>query len=270
VIDDTVMAASSRILQNRVDAYGVSEPVIQRKGIDQVLVELPAVQGPGTRRAPSSRTPRCSSSSPSPGFEATAIRPTIGMTGSSTRTTRAKETVSLLDRREGDVPVDQEKFFSDPANYDVIVSGQPAQDAVYPGDLCLLPPDRRFVSLGLDKEGTQNSPITPGNPHRRYPASSFWDKKIISAPAITHPHRGWVRDRSRVASPTSWRPRIWPTSSSPAALPVPLKELEITTVDATLGRGAVHQTETAGLIGLILVIAFMLIFSTGSLVCWPA
>ena len=45
-VSDDAMAGVAAVIRNRIDALGVSEPVIQRKGANQVIVELPGVKDP--------------------------------------------------------------------------------------------------------------------------------------------------------------------------------------------------------------------------------
>lgn len=45
-VSDDAMSGVVAVIRNRIDALGVSEPVIQRKGRDQVIVELPGIKDP--------------------------------------------------------------------------------------------------------------------------------------------------------------------------------------------------------------------------------
>ena len=45
VSDDSVSGVVA-VIRNRIDALGVTEPTIQRKGRDQVIVELPGIKDP--------------------------------------------------------------------------------------------------------------------------------------------------------------------------------------------------------------------------------
>ena len=45
VTDDSVSGVVA-VIRNRIDALGVTEPTIQRKGRDQVIVELPGIKDP--------------------------------------------------------------------------------------------------------------------------------------------------------------------------------------------------------------------------------
>jgi len=45
-VSEDAMAGVAAVIRNRIDALGVMEPTIQRKGRDQVIVELPGVKDP--------------------------------------------------------------------------------------------------------------------------------------------------------------------------------------------------------------------------------
>ena len=49
-ISDDVMNQIVAVMRNRVDAFGVSEPVIQREGKDRVIIELAGVDDPWSCR----------------------------------------------------------------------------------------------------------------------------------------------------------------------------------------------------------------------------
>jgi len=45
-VSDDSMSGVVAVIRNRIDGLGVAEPTIQRKGRDQVIVELPGVKDP--------------------------------------------------------------------------------------------------------------------------------------------------------------------------------------------------------------------------------
>src|SRR3989338_4300059 len=45
-VTDDSMAGVVAVIRNRIDALGVTEPIIQRKGRDQIVVELPGIKDP--------------------------------------------------------------------------------------------------------------------------------------------------------------------------------------------------------------------------------
>ncbi len=49
-VNDQVMASVIQVLRNRVDQYGVSEPLIQRQGRRDVVIDLPGIKNPDEAR----------------------------------------------------------------------------------------------------------------------------------------------------------------------------------------------------------------------------
>lgn len=45
-VDDEVMRAAMAVVRNRVDGFGVAEPLLQRKGDRQIIVDLPGIDDP--------------------------------------------------------------------------------------------------------------------------------------------------------------------------------------------------------------------------------
>ena len=43
---DYIVDQSLETIRNRIDQFGVSEPVIQRQGLNNILVQLPGIQDP--------------------------------------------------------------------------------------------------------------------------------------------------------------------------------------------------------------------------------
>lgn len=54
------IAQTLEILRNRVDEFGVSEPVIQREGTDRIIIELPGVDDPARAKSVIGRTAQLS------------------------------------------------------------------------------------------------------------------------------------------------------------------------------------------------------------------
>ncbi|MFA6549557.1 MAG: protein translocase subunit SecD, partial [Candidatus Margulisiibacteriota bacterium] len=45
-VSDDSMSGAVAVIRNRIDALGVTEPMIQRKGSNQIVIELPGVKDP--------------------------------------------------------------------------------------------------------------------------------------------------------------------------------------------------------------------------------
>jgi len=83
----------------------------------------------------------------------------------------------------------------------------------------------------------------------------FLDNKLISAPKINDviPGMGIIEGNFTAESAKTLANQL-----NAGALPVPLEQLQLDNIEATLGRQAVHQTIIAGAVGLGLVLIFML------------
>jgi SecD/SecF fusion protein len=85
----------------------------------------------------------------------------------------------------------------------------------------------------------------------------FLDKRLISAPVIEEPIPGVGIIRG---SFTPEQARTLASQLNAGALPVPLELQQQESLEATLGRQAMHQTLIAGVIGLVLVLLFMAVY----------
>ncbi len=84
----------------------------------------------------------------------------------------------------------------------------------------------------------------------------FLDNKLITAPNINDviPGIGIIEGNFTAESAKTLSNQL-----NAGALPVPLEQLQLDNIEATLGAQAVHQTIIAGIVGLGLVLLFMLI-----------
>jgi len=74
-VNDQVMASVIHVIRSRVDQYGVSEPIIQRKGPNQVVIDLPGLKNPDEARKYLGKTAQLVFMEPkttSPALDATA------------------------------------------------------------------------------------------------------------------------------------------------------------------------------------------------------
>ncbi len=83
----------------------------------------------------------------------------------------------------------------------------------------------------------------------------FLDQKLLTAPVINSmiPGKGEIEGSFTLESAKALSDQL-----NAGALPVPLEEVEVRKLEATLGQEAVHTTFTAGIVGLALVLVFML------------
>ena len=234
----------TRIMRNRVDKLGVSEPVVYPQGTDRVVVELPGVK------------------------DKQAALDVVQST--------AKLEFRYVKQFEGEWSHREEKIGERDTGYEKIykgsqeVSPQELDDLVFNNDSGL-------IASGDDLAPTSKPELTAKGyvitfefvgearrvfeeftrTHINKPLAIFLDKHLISAPNINDviPGSGIIEGRF-----TADQAKTLANQLNAGALPVPLERLELTNIEATLGNATVKQTVTAGIVGLCLVLAFMLLY----------
>jgi protein-export membrane protein SecD len=231
-VDAESMEAVRRIIENRVDGLGVTEPVVQAVGNDRVLVEMPGIDDPqaaidtlketgllefvdtGLVRVPEGTVIAT---------DFLAVEPTEGVTST--------ETI-----------------------YHTVLTGRNLRSAQVTFDPNTGAPG---IAFELDSEGaTIFAQHTAGNIGRYL--SIVLDKQIISSPVIENSipdGQGRISGSFTIEEAQSMVLQL-----RYGALPVPLSVLETRTVGPTLGEDSVQRSIRAGVIGLGIVLVFMLIY----------
>jgi preprotein translocase subunit SecD len=213
-------------LRNRVDQFGVSEPLIQRSGENRILVQLPdqtdltdVKKSIGTIAKLEFRLV---------GDPAKASTPTV------TRKSRAGETLQIEE--------------------DVLMTG----DAIESARVEIDPQDGTIgVSLKFKSFGAKTfEQITGENVGRRL--AIVLDNVVQSAPNIRDRIAGGSASISGGFSKEEARQLAVVLRSG--ALPAPLKFEEQRTIGASLGEDSIHKGIVAALVGSALVILFMIFY----------
>jgi len=220
------------IMNLRINSMGVTEPTIQREGSNRVLIELPGVQDPE---------------------EAIAM---IGKT--------AYLTFGIFDE-EGNVGIVLDG--SHLVNAQEVI--QPASSQ--PGSMQFS--DEYVVKLEFDAEGRQIFADTTQYLVDAYPDLSiydasrngdwrrniaiFLDEDMISVPYVSVAIPSGDAVITGYSSLADARQLALLLKSG--ALPVPVEIVEKRTIGPTLGADSIKKSQTAGLVGLALVIVFVLI-----------
>jgi protein-export SecD/SecF family membrane protein len=208
------------IIENRVNATGVSEPVVTTQGSDRVVVELPGVSDPNS------------------------VRRLVGQTG-------RLDFVPLgsTQKNKGD-PIDPNQF---PA----LFSGEQLSTAAIAADQT----GQRVVTFKLKDEGAKLFERYTSENIGKYFAIVL-DGSVISAPVINSAIPGGNVEISQggIGGYPLKEAQELVTVLQFGSLPFPIKELSNVTISATLGEQFLNQSLLAGLIGILLVMAFMLIY----------
>ena len=246
-VRDMAVRQGLETIRNRIDQFGVSEPVIQRQGIegDRIVVQLPGVDDP-------MRVKNL--------IRATAfleIKPVV-------RVAPTRE--ALLQAAGGSLPNDAEVVPGDIEDIEgnvtgrqfyqlkraSVVTGRDLRNARRSQDEY----GQAAVSFSLNPDGAKRF----GDYTRAHIGDQMaivLDNKVRSAPVI----RGHITDSGIIqGSFTVQQAEDLALVLRAGALPASITYLEERTVGPSLGRDSVIRGLRAAIIGLILVVIFMLIY----------
>jgi preprotein translocase subunit SecD len=225
---------SIQIVERRVNELGTVEPLIQRQGLDRILVQVPGLQDP------------------------TRLKELLGKTAK-LDFRMVDSTVPADQAQQGRVPPDSEILMSSTSpkvpyviKKQVLVSGGDLTDA-QPGF------DQRsgepIVSFRFNTSGSRKfAQATSENVGQ--PFAIVLDNEVISAPVIREPITGGSGQIS--GSFTVQAANDLSILLRAGALPAPLTIIEERTVGPGLGQDSIEKGELAAYVGSIMVIVFML------------
>ncbi|EFI50110.1 protein translocase subunit SecD [Afipia sp. 1NLS2] len=224
---------SIQIIEKRVNELGTVEPLIQRQGVDRVLVQVPGLQDP------------------------TRLKEILGKTAKMDFR-MVDTTVSPEQALQGRVPPDSEvlKGAEPPhAPYvvkkQVLVSGADLTDAQPSFDQRTGQP---VVSFRFNGTGARKfAQATTENV--KQPFAIVLDNEVISAPVIQEPITGGSGQIS--GNFTVQQANDLAILLRAGALPAPLTIIEERTVGPGLGQDSIAAGELASYVGSVLVIVFM-------------
>jgi preprotein translocase subunit SecD len=226
---------SITIIEKRVNQLGTVEPLIQRQGVDRILVQVPGLQDP------------------------TRLKALLGQTAK--MDFRMVDTTVPPDQAiQGRVPPDSEVLQSaESPNTPYVIK---KQVLVSGGDLTDAQPgfDQRngqpIVSFKFNTSGSRKfAQATIENV--KQPFAIVLDNKVISAPVIQEPITGGQGQIS--GNFTVQQANDLAILLRAGALPAPLTIIEERTVGPGLGQDSIESGERAAYVGSILVIVFMLL-----------
>ncbi len=218
---------SIEIVRRRVDETGTREPLIQRQGIDRILIQLPGIDDPQRIKELIGQTAKLT-------FHLVAI-------GADTdRPPPGARTLPLLEG--GNIVVERR----------VMVSGENLVDAQPSFDQSSQP----VVTIRFDSAGGQRfGRATSENVGK--PFAIVLDGQVISAPVIREPILGGSAQIS--GRFTVQEAQDLALLLRAGALPAPLMVLEERSVGPGLGADSIAAGEIAAVIGLVLVVGFMIL-----------
>ncbi|MDD5382395.1 MAG: protein translocase subunit SecD [Candidatus Margulisbacteria bacterium] len=244
-VDDDSMAGAVAVIRNRIDALGVTEPIIQRKGTNQIVVELPGVKDPD-------RALKIIGDTALLEFVEAEWAP-----ADESRLTPAKlkefyGAGAYLDKvktvKNGQTISDRPIVMKRAALTGALLKGAwPGVDEY----------GNPVVDIEFNGEGTQAfADVTSRNVGK--PIAIVLDKKIISAPNVREPipsGRAQISGDFNIEEVQDLVIKL-----KAGALPIPVKPVETRVVGPTLGKDSLDKSKVAGLVGFMLIVAFMFIY----------
>jgi len=230
ITDEAVERAGARaveqsveIVRRRVDAAGLTEPVVARQGADGVLVQLPGVGDPARIKRLLGQTAKMTFHLVVDGSNAAGTRRLASTDGSGEVTIRSKVELDGARLRDAQAALDSRG-------------------------------NEWVVSFTFDDAGAKRfADITKDNVNRRF--AIVLDDKVVSAPVIREPITG---GRGQISGDfTSQSAADLAVLLRAGALPAPLVVVEERTVGPDLGADAIRGGLIACAVGLVLVVGYM-------------
>ncbi len=251
-VSPDAMNAAMVVVSNRVNALGVSEPLVQLASGNRIIVELPGLKDPdqAIRTIGQTGTLEFIDAGSTPLPVGTVVTTTLGGPASV-----GLGTGSSISATEG-VSTTQAAGASNPfANqtFKTIMTGKDLQSATVGFDQY----NRPEIQFVLTAEGSKTFADYTEKNVGKYLAIAM-DKRIIESPVIQSPitgGRGVINGNFTLQQAQSLAIQL-----QYGALPVPLKVVDSTEVGPTLGAEAIRQSVTAGIIGLGIVLSYMLLY----------
>jgi preprotein translocase subunit SecD len=239
--EDTVDQALETI-RNRIDQFGVSEPIIQRQGQQDVLVQLPGIQDPDRAKQIIGKTAL---------LEFKLVDETHNV----------EEAV-----RSGPPPGTEILHGSGPGGERIpyLLEARTLMTGEYIADARVRPGDRfgnPYVELILDARGARIfERITAENVKRRL--AIVLDNRVYSAPVIQERIGG---GRASITGSFDIKEaRDLAIVLRAGALPAPVEIVEERTVGPSLGRDSIRQGVISFIVGSSFVLVFMIAYYKGA------
>jgi SecD/SecF fusion protein len=262
--EDT-LRRSLEILRNRIDQFGVTEPVIVPQGTDQIVVQLPGIQDPARARALIKQTAQLE-------FKKVDDESPVNLPELIDQAEKDGRLKDRFDRAEvnkalaGKIPADDEVYYElrrDPEtnretkiplllNKKVLLTGDRVENAVVRPEGAEI-----AVVVNFNTEGAQEfARITRENVKKRL--AIILDNVVRSAPVIQEPITGGVARITGNFSPEEAADLA--TVLRVGALPASVKIVQDITVGPTLGQDSIRKGIISGLLAVLLVVAFMIFY----------
>lgn len=265
-LQEQTLNQSLEVLRNRIDQFGVTEPVILRQGSTQIVVQLPGIQDPQRALDLIGKTAQLE-------FKLVDDQTSVNLPELIEQALKAGKLKPGYSREDlnqalaDKIPPDDEIYIEKSIDREsgrlvskplllkkkVLLTGDAVKDAaVRIGNY-----NEPYVSLGFNRRGaTEFARITGENVKRRL--AIILDGVVRSAPVIQERIGGGQAQIT--GSYTADEAHDLAIVLRAGALPATVKIVQNITVGPTLGADSIHKGWISGLLGTILVMIFMLFY----------
>lgn len=243
-IKDNAINQALETIRNRIDQFGVSEPVIVKQGENQILVQLPGIKDPRRARELIGKTAQLEFKLVDEENTASAQASGIAPEGSELLTMKVRNRETGITTTS---PILLKK--------QNVLTGELLTDAQVRigGDFGNEP----YVAIEFNSEGARIfDQITGENVGKRL--AIILDNTVYSAPAIRERISGGKA--SITGGFTNEEAKDLSIVLKAGALPAPVKIIQDNVVGPTLGQDSIRSGIRASIIGAILVIIFLIFY----------
>jgi len=273
-----VISQAIEVIRNRVDEFGVAEPVIAAQGHDRILVQLPGIDDPGRAKELINKTAKLEFRLVDRTLDAAKVAALVadaekegGFALGKDGLTYAKYVRKLNDAVRSKLPPNTMIAFEKPQQAVTLEAGKVPllvrTDTDVGGDLL----EDAFVSLG--QYGEPNVSFRFGSEGARkfgdltsknigHQLAIVLDEVIYSAPNIQSriDREGQITLGQRNGEEAQREGNMIATALRAGALPAALQQLEERSVGPSLGMDSIQKGKRAGFIGLLAVIIFVVYY----------
>lgn len=240
---DKAVQQALETIRNRIDQFGVSEPIIQREGISHIVVQLPGIKDPKRAIELIGKTARLEFKLVDENVNAATVTPSsipeddeILVEKKTDSATGAVSETPLVVKRKAMI------------TGDLLTDAQVRIDSQY---------NQPYVAIEFNSTGARLfDQVTAANVGKRF--AIVLDNNIYSAPVIRERISGGSAQIS--GSFTEKEASDLGIVLRAGSLPAPVKIIQNVTVGPSLGQDSINKGLIAGLIGVALVVVFMTIY----------
>lgn len=278
-LKEQAIKQSIEVIRNRIDEFGVSEPLISAQGLDRILVQLPGIEDSKRAKELIQRTARLEMAIVNEEFPPEKLIPLITSAEKAGGYSLEEQDISY---REYIKKLNKDLKDKLPKNNRIVFEKAPSAVNMKAGKIPYLVDMSQSVQGGLLEDASVTFEQDTNNPlvsFRFQPEgrklfsnltaksigkrlSVILDSVLKSAPEV----KSRISDRGQISLGTGnyenllEEANMIATTLRAGALPANLHQLEEKTVGPTLGKDSIDKGKKAGMIGLLLVIIFMFIY----------